>query len=174
MGQKGTSCNVTIQFQIQIIHAIWLAYGWTMELSLPVEYVVMTSTTLEWHWLWMEETQHTKKNYSSWCLKKPFVNSTCHWISPRTLTLFFYKKLKPQKFQERNFVMIYMTLATIEKLLKRYFWNWLGHSWLQILFLTTTHELAHFNGKEFEKINNDIFKHFPQWLNYCSKGVTTK
>jgi hypothetical protein len=37
-----------------------------------------------------------------------------------------------------------------------------------------TYELAHFNGKEFEKINNDKFKHFPQWLNYCSKGVTTK
>jgi hypothetical protein len=102
MGQKGTSCNVTIQFQIQIIHAIWLAYGWTMELSLPVEYVVMTSTTLEWHWLWMEETQHTKKNYSSWCLKKPFVNSTCHWISPRTLKLFFDKKTETTKIPRKR------------------------------------------------------------------------
>jgi hypothetical protein len=46
---------------------------------------------------------------------------------------------------------------------------WAIHDYKK-LFDDNTYELAHFNGKEFEKINNDKFKHFPQWLNYCSKG----
>jgi hypothetical protein len=150
-GTKGTSCNVSVQFHIQIIHEIGLTYG--MDHGVDIT-----------HWIWGCDFYHLGMT-----LVMNGKTSTQNKIK------FFDKKLKPQKFQERNFVMIYMIIATIERLFKSYFWNWLGHSWLQKSFFdNNTYELAHFNGKEFENINNDKFKHFPQWLNYCSKDVTTK
>jgi hypothetical protein len=102
MEQKGTSCNVIVQFHIQIIHGIWLAYGVNHGVDIT-------------HWICGHDLYHLgmtlvmngrtsthKKKLELWCLKKPFVNSTCHWISPRTLKLFFDKKTETTKIPRKR------------------------------------------------------------------------
>ncbi len=69
------------------------------------------------------------------------------------------KKVRPQKFQERNLVMVYgshYNWKTFKKLLSKWFGPYVIMNFLYII----THELAHLDREKYRMINHDKIKHF--------------